>query len=99
MDSGRSFTCRSWASLEPLAAYRVVLTSKHRTKADGAECGREVIDEHYPDGSVMVLVMDNLNIYRLSSLHEALSPRRRLSTGSSRPTTPASSSNGLYPQD
>jgi hypothetical protein len=52
----------------------VVLTSKHRTKADGAECGREVIDEHHPDASVMVLVMDNLNIYRLSSLYEAFEP-------------------------
>jgi hypothetical protein len=62
------------AFFEPLAAYRVVLTRRRRTKVDGAECGREVIDEHFLDASVVLLVVDNLNIHHLSSLYEAFGP-------------------------
>ena len=70
----RNGTVNLFTFFEPLAAYRVVLTRKRRTKVDWAECVRKVLDEHYPDASVVVLVMDNLNIHRLSSLYEAFEP-------------------------
>ena len=65
------------AFFEPLAAYRVVLTRRRRTKVDGAECGREVIDEHFLDASVVLLVMDNLNIHHLSSSTKRSAPPKR----------------------
>jgi hypothetical protein len=70
----RNGTVNLPAFFEPLAAYRVVLTRKRRTKVDGAECIREVLDEYYPDASVVVLVMDNLIIHRLSSFYGAFEP-------------------------
>ena len=35
-----------------------------------------VLDEHYPEASTVVLVMDNLNTHGLSSLYEAFAPAK-----------------------
>ena len=43
---------------------------------DWAECVRTVLDEHYPEASTVVLVMDNLNTHGLSSLYEAFAPAK-----------------------
>ena len=48
---------------------------------DFARVIRELVDEHYPDADKIVLVMDNLNTHKSSSLYEAFasSEARRLS--------------------
>ena len=45
-----------------------------RTKADWARVVRQLVDVDYPDKDRIVLVMDNLNTHRLSSLYEAFEP-------------------------
>jgi hypothetical protein len=70
----RNGTVNLFTFFEPLAARRVVLTRERRTKIDGAECVREVLDRHSPDVETVVLVMDNLNTHGLSSLYEAFAP-------------------------
>jgi hypothetical protein len=55
-------------------ARRFVLLLERRTKIDGALCLRTVLDEQYPEVDTVVLVMDNLNTHRISSLYKAFPP-------------------------
>jgi transposase len=59
---------------EPLAGKRYVKSTDRRTKRDFAECMRGLVDEVYPDSDMIVLVMDNLNTHKKSSLYEAFEP-------------------------
>ena len=45
-----------------------------RTKLDFAEQLRIMVDEHYPDAEIVVLVVDNLNTHGPWVLYEAFSP-------------------------
>jgi hypothetical protein len=45
-----------------------------RTKKDWAECIRQLVDEIYPQAEQIVLVMDNLNTHKKSSLYERFEP-------------------------
>ena len=58
----------------PLEGWRRVEVTGQRTKADWARVVRQLVDVDYPDKDRIVLVMDNLNTHRLSSLYEALEP-------------------------
>ena len=44
------------------------------TKVDWARVVRQLVDVDYPDKDRIVLVMDNLNTHRLSSLYQAFEP-------------------------
>ncbi len=46
-----------------------------RAKKDWAKFIRDLVDVHYPTAKQVVLVMDNLNTHKLSSLYK---PKRRL---------------------
>jgi len=59
---------------EPLAGKRYVKITERRTKKDWAECIRQLVDEIYPQAKQIVLVMDNLNTHKKSSLYEAFEP-------------------------
>ena len=58
----------------PLEGWRRVEVTDQRTKADWARMVRQLVDVDYPDKDRIVLVMDNLNTHRLSSLYEAFEP-------------------------
>lgn len=58
----------------PLEGWRHVKVTDHHRKVDWAELMQELVDEHYPDKRKIVLVMDNLNTHKLSSLYEAFAP-------------------------
>ena len=47
---------------------------ERRTKVDWAHVIKKLVDEDYPDRDRIVLVMDNLNTHKLSSLYEAFEP-------------------------
>ncbi|MCS4054447.1 hypothetical protein GGQ06_003054 [Salinibacter ruber] len=70
----RNGTASVFTFFEPLAAWRTVVTRRHRTKVDWARCIRRLLVDHYPMAETVVLVMDNLNVHHLSSLYEAFSP-------------------------
>lgn len=57
----------------PLKGWRHVKVTDRHTKVDWAHLIKELVDEHYPDKKI-VLVMDNLNTHKLGSLYEAFSP-------------------------
>ena len=58
----------------PLDGWRRVEVKERRTKADWAHVIQRLVDEDYPDRDRIVLVMDNLNTHKLSSLYEAFKP-------------------------
>ncbi len=57
----------------PLDGWRHVKVTDRRTKIDWAHLIKELVDEHFPDKQV-ILVMDNLNTHKLGSLYEAFEP-------------------------
>jgi hypothetical protein len=59
---------------EPLAGRREVQVTERRTMVDWAHAVRELVDVHYPEAEVIVLVMDNLNTHGIGSLYEAFPP-------------------------
>ena len=58
----------------PLEGRRRVEVKERRTKVDWAHVIQRLVDEDYPDRDRIVLVMDNLNTHKLSSLYEAFKP-------------------------
>jgi hypothetical protein len=59
---------------EPLGGWRHIMLSDRRTRLDFAQCIKELVDVHYPEAEVIVLVMDNLNTHTPASLYEAFEP-------------------------
>jgi hypothetical protein len=59
-------------AVEPLAGKRFVSITERRTCADWASFIKMVLDDHYPDASMVVLVMDNLNTNALVSLYKSM---------------------------
>ncbi len=57
----------------PIEGLRHVKVTNRHTKIDWAHLIKELVDEHYPDKKI-VLVMDNLNTHKLGSLYEAFAP-------------------------
>ena len=58
----------------PLEGWRHVKVTDHHTKVDWAQLIKELVDEHFPEKKKIVLVMDNLNTHKLSSLYAAFKP-------------------------
>jgi hypothetical protein len=58
----------------PLEGWRHVKVTDRHTKVDWAILMRELVDDHYADKRKVVLVMDNLNTHKLSSLYVAFEP-------------------------
>ncbi len=57
----------------PLEGWRHVKVTDRHTKVDWAQLIKELVDVHYPDKNI-ILVMDNLNTHKLGSLYEAFAP-------------------------
>ncbi len=55
----------------PLDGWRRVEVRERPTKVDWAHVVKRLVDEDYADRERIVLVMDNLNTHKLSSLYEA----------------------------
>ena len=59
---------------EPLAGWREVKVTERRTMVDWAYAVRDLVDVHFPEAEMIVLVMDNLNTHGIGSLYEAFPP-------------------------
>jgi len=55
---------------EPLAGWRHVAITEHRTMQDFAHQMRWLVDVAYPHATVIRVVLDNLNTHRMASLYE-----------------------------
>jgi hypothetical protein len=58
----------------PLQNWRYVKITDRRTKADWAECMRELVDVHFPDAETITVVQDQLNTHEPAALYEAFLP-------------------------
>ena len=59
---------------EPKDGWRHVEVTVHRTAVDFAHQMKWLVDETYPDATVIRLVLDNLNTHKPGSLYEAFAP-------------------------
>lgn len=70
----RNGTANLFLWVEPLAGRRQVAVTSRRTKLDFSAQVKELVDTHYPSARKITLVMDNLNIHKMSCLYEAFPP-------------------------
>jgi hypothetical protein len=66
----RQGVCNVFLACEPLRGQRFTMVAAQRTTQEWAQFIRRLSDECYPQADKIVLVMDNLNTHRLSSLYE-----------------------------
>ena len=70
----REGTCSIFAFIEPLGGNHHISVREHRTAVDWAEEIKYLVDVMYPDAEKIVLVMDNLNTHKPSSLYKKYKP-------------------------
>ena len=70
----RNGTCSIFAFIEPLGGKHHVSVREHRTAVDWAEEIKYLVDVMYPDAEKIILVMDNLNTHKPSSLYKKYKP-------------------------
>lgn len=70
----REGTCSIFVFTEPLGGVRHLSVRNQRTAKDWAEEAKYLVDVCYPEVEKIILVMDNLNTHKLSSLYKAFSP-------------------------
>jgi len=70
----RGGTANLFMLFEPLAGKRHIEVTARRTGVDFAHVLKDLVDVHYPEAEVIVLVMDNLNTHTPASLYEAFAP-------------------------
>jgi DDE superfamily endonuclease len=58
----------------PFWNWRHVKITERRTKADWAECMRELVDVHFPGAECIVVVEDQLNTHQPAALYEVFAP-------------------------
>ena len=56
------------------AGWRKAIVSERRTAVDWATEIRRLLEDDYADSDKIILVCDQLNIHKLSSLYEAFEP-------------------------
>ena len=64
----RNGTCSIFVFTEPLGGVRHLNVRDRRTSIDWAGEIKNMVDVHYPDAEKIILVMDNLNTHKISSL-------------------------------
>jgi DDE superfamily endonuclease len=70
----RHGTANVFLVFAPLLGRRHLKVTDQRTRKDGAEAMREIIDVYFPEAEMIDLVMDNLNTHTLASFYEAFDP-------------------------
>jgi len=70
----RQGTCNLFVCVQPHVGWRHVQVTEHRTKLDFAQCMKDLVDVHFPDATVIRVVLDNLNTHTLAALYEAFEP-------------------------
>ena len=70
----RNGSCNLFMFFQPLAGWRQAKVTAQRTKADFAECMRELVDVHFPLAEKIRVVLDNLNTHTPAALYEAFPP-------------------------
>lgn len=70
----RMGTCNLFATFQPALGWRSVAVTERRTKQDFAFQMKALVDTHFPEAEVIVVVLDNLNTHTLANLYETFEP-------------------------
>jgi hypothetical protein len=70
----RRGTANLFVVTEPLRGWRHIEVTDQRRRVEFATVIRDLVDLHYPQAEVIVLVLDNLNTHTPASLYEAFEP-------------------------
>ena len=71
----RNGVCNLFLFFEPLASWRHIQPTLHRTSQDFAHCMRWLVDVAHPDADCIHVILDNLNIHAAASLYETFEPQ------------------------
>ena len=71
----REGTCNLFLLFQPLQSWRHVTVTARRTRQDFAEQMRDLVDVHFPEATMISVVLDNLNTHTKASLYEAFAPK------------------------
>lgn len=67
----RNGTANLLVHVAPLEGWRHVKVTEQKGNVDFAECMRDLVDVHYPDASIIRVVLDNLSTHRPGALYAA----------------------------
>jgi DDE superfamily endonuclease len=70
----REGTCNLFMFFQPLQGWRHVKVTDRRTAQDFAHCMKDLVDIHFPEATLISVVMDNLNPHTPAALYEAFTP-------------------------
>lgn len=70
----RQGTANLFVMCQPLAGWREVKVTDQRRKVDFAHCMKDLVDVHFPDATVIRVVLDNLNTHTPGALYETFPP-------------------------
>jgi hypothetical protein len=70
----REGTCNLFMFVQPHVGWRHVKVTDRRTKADFAQCMKDLVDLHFPDADLIRVTLDNLNTHTPAALYEAFAP-------------------------
>ena len=70
----RKGTANLFLCFEPLAGWRHVDVTDHRTNQDFAQQMRALVDVHYPEAPVIAVVLDNLSTHSPAALYQTFPP-------------------------
>jgi hypothetical protein len=70
----REGSCNLFMFLEPLQGWRHVKVTNRRTAQDFAHCMQDLVDRHFPQATVISVVLDNLNTHTPAALYATFPP-------------------------
>lgn len=70
----RGGTCNLFMLFQPLAGWRHGIVTDHRTKQDFAQVLKDLVDVHFPNATLISVVLDNLNTHTPASLYATFPP-------------------------
>jgi hypothetical protein len=70
----REGTCNLFMFFEPLQGWRHAEVTDRRTAQDFAYCMQDLVDVHFPQATVISVVLDNLNTHTPAALYATFPP-------------------------
>jgi DDE superfamily endonuclease len=70
----REGACNLFMFFEPLQGWRHVKVTDRRTAQDFAYCMQDLVDVHFPQATVVSVVLDNLNTHTPAALYATFPP-------------------------
>jgi hypothetical protein len=70
----REGTCNLFMFVQPLGGWRHVKVTDRRTAQDFAQCMKDLVDSHFPQATLISVVLDNLNTHTPAALYETFAP-------------------------